>query len=187
MDEILNKKWKWVAAFLLCVSVFISIQLQESGVLKIDVKKIVYSSEDLSFMRNLLREVFGQKKDTTITVSSEPINQELLTFVSVKPFQNGYLLTFEEPLPILAIDQGLVVYTGHSKETGKTISVFYEDDTTVTYGNVDSFSLLPYTSIEKGSTIANKEVGDLYLKIEKNGETLNLEETLKWLKEHTQP
>lgn len=73
------------------------------------------------------------------------------------------------------------------RQQGKTISVYYEDNTTVTYGNVDSFSLLPYTSIERGSTIANKEPGDLYLKIEQDGRVLNLEETLQWMKEHTQP
>nr|WP_301286024.1 M23 family metallopeptidase [Lysinibacillus endophyticus] len=138
-------------------------------------------------MRNVLREIFGEESDTKITVSSEPVNQELLSFVAIKPYDNGYLLSFEETIPILAIENGLVVYTGHSKTTGKTISVYYEDNTTVTYGNVDSFSLLPYTSIERGSTIANKEPGDLYLKIEQDGRVLNLEETLQWMKEHTQP
>ncbi|RTQ95827.1 M23 family metallopeptidase [Lysinibacillus telephonicus] len=186
MDEVVNKKWKWIAAFVLCAIVLVGNRLQENGQLNVDVKKIVYSSEDLTMMRNLLREVFGSETDTTITVSSETINQELLSFVAVKPFDNGYLLTYEQAIPILAIENGLVVYTGHSKTTGKTISVFYEDDTTITYGNVDSFSLLPYTSIERGSTIANKEIGDLYIKIEKDGKVLNLEETLEWMKEHTQ-
>lgn len=187
MDEVVNKKWKWIAAFLLCALVLIGNGMQERGQINIDVKKIVYSSEDLTVMRNVLREIFGEESDTKITVSSEPVNQELLSFVAIKPYDNGYLLSFEETIPILAIENGLVVYTGHSKTTGKTISVYYEDNTTVTYGNVDSFSLLPYTSIERGSTIANKEPGDLYLKIEQDGRVLNLEETLQWMKEHTQP
>lgn len=182
----MNKKWKWIAAFLLCIIVLMSTQMQERGQIAVDVKKIVYSSEDLTMMRNFLREVFGEESDTTITVSTDALNQELLSFVSVKPYDNGYLLTFEQGIPILAIENGLVVYTGHSKNTGKTISVYYEDDTTVTYGNVDTFSLLPYTSIERGSTIANKEPGDLYIKIEEDGKVLNLEETLEWLKVHTQ-
>lgn len=186
MDEVVNKKWKWIAAFLLCAIVLIANQLQERGQIGIDVKKVVYSSEDLTFMRNVLREVFGQRSDKTITVSLEAVNQELLSFVSAKPYDNGYLLTFEQAIPILAIENGLVVYTGHTKNTGKTVSVYYEDNTTVTYGNVDSFSLLPYTSIERGSTIANKEQGDLYIKIEDDGKVLNLEETLEWMKEHTQ-
>ncbi|RNC97443.1 M23 family metallopeptidase [Lysinibacillus halotolerans] len=186
MDEVVNKLWKWIAAVLLCVVVLVGSQLHERGQIAVDVNKIVYSSEDLTIMRNFLREVFGKEPDTTITVSSDKVNQELLSFVAVKPYDSGYLLTFEQPIPILAIENGLVVYTGHSKNTGKTISVYYEDDTTVTYGNVDSFSLLPYTSIERGSTIANKEPGDLYIKIEENGKVLNLEETLEWMKEHTQ-
>lgn len=186
MDEVVNKKWKWIAAIVLCGVVILGTRLQERGQLEVDVKKVVYSSEDLTLMRNLLREVFGQEQDETITVSTESVNQELLSFVSVKPFDHGYLLTFEEPIPILAIENGLVVYTGHTKNTGKTISVFYEDDTTVTYGNVDSFSLLPYTSVERGGTLANKEPGELYIKIEEGGKVLNLEETLEWMKEHTQ-
>lgn len=187
LDEGMNEKWKWIAAFFLCLSVFTGNYLHEQGKISIDVKKIVYSSEDLTFMRNLLREIFYREMDDTITVSSEPVNQELLTFVQVKPFQNGYLFTYEQAVPLIAVEQGLVVYTGHSKDTGKTISVYYEDDTTVTYGNVDSFSLLPYTSIERGSTIGNKEPGDLYIQVEKDGNILNLEDTLLWMKEHMRP
>lgn len=183
----MKERWKWIAAFFLCITVLITNYLYETERISIDVKKIVYSSEDLKLMRNVLREIFQKETDDTITVSSEPINQELLTFVQVKPYYNGYLFTYEETVPLIAIENGLVVYTGHSKDTGKTISVYYEDDTTVTYGNVDSFSLLPYTSIERGSTLGNKEPGDLYIQVEKDGNILNLEDTLLWMKEHMLP
>lgn len=186
MDERLTKKWKWIVAFLLCVFVLAGIRMQDNGQIQFDLRKIVYSSQDLTFMRNLLREVFGEEPDSTITVTTEVVNDELLSFVSAKPYNNGYLLTFEKPVPILAIQNGLVVYTGHAKHTGKTISVYYEDDTTITYGFVESFSLLPYTSIEKGSSLANKEAGDLYIQIEKDGAILDLNQTVEWLKENTQ-
>lgn len=182
MDEMLKKKWKWFSAFFLCVIVLIAIRLEESGHIDINVKEIVYSSHDLTIMRNVLRELFGEEKPK-ITVSSDIINEELLTFSSVKPYEEGFLLTYDEPIPIIAINNGLVVYTGHSKKIGKTISIYYEDDTTVTYGYVDSFSILPYTTVEKGKTVANKESGDLYIQIEKDGKIFNLEETLTWLKE----
>lgn len=185
MDEVVNKKWKWIVAFMLCVLVFMGKHLQSTGQISIDVKKIVYSSEDLTMMRSMLRELFGEDSQTKIAVSTEKVNQEVLTFTAIKPFYDGYLLSFDQALPLVAIDHGVVVYTGHSKDTGKTISVFYENDTTVTYGNVDSFSLLPYTSIQRGDTIGNKEIGDLYIRIEMNGHTLNLEQTLQWLKENT--
>ncbi|MED3763815.1 M23 family metallopeptidase [Ureibacillus terrenus] len=187
MDEGMGKKWKWIAAFFLCAGVLVSNYLYSSGKISFDVKKIVYSSEDLTFMRNLLREIFDKESKDTIAVSSDPINQELLTFVQVKPYYKGYLLTYEEAVPLIAVDHGLVVYTGYNKDTGKTISVYYEDNTTVTYGNVDSFSLLPYTSIERGSIIGKKEAGDLYIQVEKDGNILNLEETLTWMKEHMRP
>jgi len=187
MDEGMVKKWKWITAFFLCISVLTASHLQETGKITVDVKKIVYSSEDLKLMRHVLREIFGSESKDKIAVSSEPINQELLTFVQVKPYYKGYLFTYDEAVPLIAVDHGLVVYTGYSKDTGKTISVYYEDDTTVTYGNVDSFSLLPYTSIERGSTIGKKEPGDLYIQVEKDGNILNLEETLSWMKEHMLP
>lgn len=183
MDEILKKKWNWFAAFFLCIILLIAIRLQESGKMNMDVKEIVYSSQDLTIMRNILREIFGHEEKPKITVSSDAVNEELLTFSSIKPYESGFLLTYEESVPIVAINDGLVVYTGHSKKMGKTISVFYEDDVTVTYGFVDSFTILPYTTIKKGESIGNKESGDLYIQIEKDGKTFDLEETLSWLQE----
>lgn len=183
MDEILKKKWKWFASFFLCVILLITIRLQESGQLNINVKEIVYSSQDLTIMRNVLRELFGEESKPKITVSTDSINDELLTFTSVKPYESGFLFTYENPIPIVAMNNGLIVYTGHSKTIGKTISIYYEDDTTVIYGFVDDFSILPYTTIEKGKTIAKKESGDLYIQVEKDGKIYNLEETLSWLKE----
>lgn len=185
MDEVVNKKWKWIVAFMLCVLVLMGKHFQNTGQIDVDVKKVVYSSEDLTIMRSMLRELFGEEPQTKIAVSTEKVNQEVLTFTEIVPYNEGYLLTFEQALPLVAINHGVVVYTGHSKHTGKTISVYYEDNTTVTYGNVDSFSLLPYTSVQRGDTIGNIEMGDLYIQIDIDGRILNLEQTLQWLKENT--
>nr|WP_198044655.1 peptidoglycan DD-metalloendopeptidase family protein [Lysinibacillus timonensis] len=183
----MSKRWKWIGAGILCITILAANHLQESGQINIDIKKIVYSSEDLNFMRNILREVFGTEQDPTIAVSSGAADNKLLSFIAVKPYDHGYLLTFEDALPIIAIEGGLVVYTGHNTHTGKTISVYYENNTTVTYGFLDSFTVLPYTSVGKGQTIANKdEPGDLFVQIETGGKTLNLEETIKWMKEYVQ-
>ncbi len=187
MDDSVSKKWKWIGAGILCISVLVVNHLQENGQINMDLKKIVYSSEDLTFMRNVLREVFVPEEDPTIAVSTDAVDNKLLSFIAVKPYNDGYLLTFEQALPIVAIENGLVVYTGHNTHTGKTISVFYENNTTVTYGFVDAFTTLPYTSVDKGQTIANKEnVGDLYIQIETNGKRLNLDETIKWMREYVQ-
>lgn len=187
MDDNVLKKWKWIGACIICLSVLVTNYLHENGKINMDVKKVVYSSEDLNLMRNVLRDVFIADEEPTIAVSSETVSNELLSFIAVKPYDDGYLLTFEQPLPIIAIENGLVVYTGHNTHTGKTISVYYENNTTVTYGFVDGFTTLPYTSIGKGQTIANKEEpGDLYIQIETNGKRLNLEETIKWMREFVQ-
>lgn len=187
MDDRVFKKWKWIVAGLLCISILVANDLQGKGRINLNIQSMVYSSEDLNVMRTVLRDVFKTEKDPTIAVSSETVNNELLSFIAVKPYNDGYLLTFEQTLPIIAIENGLVVYTGHNTYTGKTISVFYENNTTVTYGYVDAFTILPYTSIGKGQTIANKEEpGDLYIQIETKGKRLNLEETIKWMREFVQ-
>ncbi len=187
MDDSVLKKWKWIGAGILCVAILATNHLQENGQINMDIKKVVYSSEDLNFMRSVLREVFVTEEDPKIAVSTDGVDNELLSFIAVKPYNEGYLLTFEQALPIIAIENGLVVYTGHNTHTGKTISVYYENNTTVTYGFVDAFTTLPYTSVGIGQTIANKEeAGDLYIQIETNGKRLNLEETIKWMREFVQ-
>ena len=62
-----------------------------------------------------------------MTVSADSSISELLTFVSLDRYNDGFLFTFEEAMPIIAIYDGLVVFTGHTKYNGKTISVLYDD------------------------------------------------------------
>lgn len=177
------KKWKWFVAFILCLTILVVTKLEENGRLNSHVSDFVYGSKDLQIMREVLRELFGNEKSSKIFVSSEMMNEDLLTYNQVTPYESGFLFAYDKNFPILAIDDGLVVYTGHSKKLGKTISIYYNDDTTVTYGYIDAFSILPYTTIEKGKTIANSVSGKLYIRVEKDNKIYDLKETLSWLKE----
>ena len=49
---------------------------------------------------------------------------------------------------------------------------------------IDDFYHLPYSSVALGEMIAKKEAGELFIQIEKSGRTLNLEETIEWIKQH---
>ncbi|MEO4052125.1 hypothetical protein [Solibacillus sp. CAU 1738] len=176
------RKWQWAIAFVICVIVWGTTLVPDNKATKV-IERVVYSQDDLTFMRNAIRTVFVSK-DRQIEVAAYPGAKELLSFVSVQPNGKGYLLTFEQAIRIFALQNGIVVFTGHTKQTGKTISIYYDDDTTVTYGYVDHFSLLPYTAVGIGEVLATKQSGELYIEIEQRGVILNLEQTLKWLKEH---
>lgn len=168
-------------AAIVCIVVLISGKFG-NDVTQQTVRRVVYTSEDLTFMRNTLQYVI--KRDVeTIPVSSNEHMQQLLSFHSVSRYDKGYLLSFEEAVPIIALQNGLIVFTGHTRYAGKTISVLYDEGTSVTYGYVDQLSLLPYTSVAKGDVLAIKEAGELYIQIEQRGKLLNLEQTLEWLKQ----
>ncbi len=176
------KKWQWAVAFLICLIVWSTTLAPSTKTAKL-IERIVYSEDDLTFMRNTLRNVFVSK-ERQIEVTAYPGSEELLSFVAIQPYGKGYSLTFEQAIRIFALQNGIVVFTGHTKQTGKTISIYYDDDTTVTFGYVDHFSLLPYTAVNIGEVLATKQAGELYIEIEQRGVTLNLEQTLTWLKEH---
>ena len=53
----------------------------------------------------------------------------------------------------------------------------------MTFGFVDEFFVLPYTTVSKGTILATKKSGELYVQIEKQGVILNMEQTIRWLKE----
>lgn len=176
------KKWQWAVAFLICLIVWSTTLAPSTKTAKL-IERIVYSEDDLTFMRNTLRNVFVSK-ERQIEVAAYPGSEELLSFVSIQPYGKGYSLTFEQAIRIFALQNGIVVFTGHTKQTGKTISIYYDDDTTVTFGYVDHFSLLPYTAVSAGEVLATKQAGELYIEVEQRGVTLNLEQTLAWLKEN---
>ncbi|WP_107841924.1 hypothetical protein [Metasolibacillus meyeri] len=175
------KRWRWGIAFIFCVVVWGTTQLPETKTTSV-IKRIVYSQDDLTFMRNTLRNItiFEGKK---VEVADYPERREMLSFTAIQPSDQGYLMTYEQAVNLFALQNGIVVFTGYTKETGQTISIFYDDNTTVTYGFIDSFSLLPYTTIATNEHVATKQAGDLYVRIEKDSQVLDLEQTLAWLNE----
>ena len=54
---------------------------------------------------------------------------------------------------IEAQGNGLIIFTGYTRQTGKTVTVLYDNGDEVTYGFVGTFSKLPYTSVKKGTRL----------------------------------
>lgn len=175
------KKWQWFLALIVCAVVYIGQNSSNEAIQK-TISRVVYSSEDIAFMRSTIKELFLE--DGTIEVASPVYGTEMLKFVTISRYDEGYLLDFEEDLTLKALNNGIIVYTGHTPTTGKVLSVLYDNSCTVTYGYLDHFANLPYSSVTKGDIIATKEAGSLYIQIECEGEILNLEQTIEWLKQH---
>ena len=165
------KKWQWLIASVLLLTIFLC-NTYGNLVVKRSVNKIVYSSEDLLFMRSVIMDI-GFRNEQQVPVSADPSIEQLLTYQSIERYNEGFLLSYEQPIVLTALYDGLIVFTGHTRYNGKTISILYGNGITVTFGYV----------VSKGTLIATKEAGKLYIQIEENGVFLDIKQTTQWLKE----
>ena len=175
------KKWQWLIASVLFVTIYLC-EMYGNLPTKRMIHQIVYSSEDLVLIRSVLMDITFQEDDK-IPVSVDPSIEQLLMYQTIERYNKGFLLTYEQPLLLNALYDGLIVFTGHTKYNGKTISILYENGLTVTFGFVDQFEVLPYTPVSKGTLLASKEKGKLYIQIEQDGAIFNMEQTTRWIKE----
>ncbi|MFF5996854.1 M23 family metallopeptidase [Lysinibacillus sp. KU-BSD001] len=174
------KAWQWLTSLALCIVIYIGLNSSNESVRQF-ITSVVYSTEHMTVMRNTVNELFSD--DEVVEVAST--NQKVLVkFVAIKRYDQGFKLSYEDPITITATQSGVMVYTGHTARTGKVISISYDDGYTVTYGFIDDFYHLPYSTVAQGEVIAMKEQGELFIQIEKNGRVLSLEETVEWIKDH---
>lgn len=173
---------RWLLACIVTVVVLVIVRLEASERLSSNVRTIVSSSEDIVLLQRFVKRVI-EREENTIAVSSAMHSQKLLAFVSAEKFGDGYLLTYHQPPIIQALQDGYIVFTGHTKKTGKTMTIHY-GDMVVTYGMLDAFNKLPYTAVKYGELLALKgNDSPLYLRMEKGGQVLHLDEILPLLKE----
>lgn len=165
---------------LLVAAIMLVIRLEDQGVLETPVRKLVTTSADITYLSEL-GQSWLNKEEETIMVSSDVGQTELLTFANAQVFKEGFLMQYDVGLPVYAGQSGLVVFTGHTKYTGKTMTISYEDGTTVSYGMLDSLAQLPYTTVQANDLIGMKQAGQLYLSIEKDDTHYNLEQIVQWL------
>lgn len=173
---------RWFLACVVTVVVLVLARLETSNMIDSDIRTIISSSNDIVLLQNTVKSALN-REEQKITVSSPLRAQKLLEFVNSTSLEDGYLLTFEEPPYIEALQDGYIVFTGHTKNTGKTMTVHY-GDIVVTYGKLDAFHRLPYTSVAKGELLALKgNDTPLFLKVEVDGQVLQLDQILSLLKE----
>ena len=94
-------------------------------------------------------------------------------YESMQPYKDGVIVSYTQPLAIDAQENGLVIFTGFTRESGKTVTVLYDNGDEVTYGFVGKFSKLPYTAVKKGDTLALMDEGAIYLMVKRDGVKLD--------------
>ncbi|WP_172369042.1 peptidoglycan DD-metalloendopeptidase family protein [Sporosarcina jiandibaonis] len=158
---------KWVVAVLFTVSVIGVAKLESAGMIGKSVTQYVTTGEDFLTMKKWVSSMINEPEDDTTIVSHE--GGLLPTYESMQPFKNGVLVSYAVPIAIQAQADGIVVFTGSTRDTGKTVTVLYDDGDEVTYGFVGKFEKLPYTSVKKGDTLALMDEEAIYIMVKRDG------------------
>ncbi len=167
-------KWrtKWVAATILTVGVIGIAKLEDMDMIDKPVTQYVTSGADFIAMKKWVASFIDEPESGTVPVAHE--TDRSTAYESMQPFQEGVIVSYSAPHAIEAQSSGLVIFTGITRQTGKTMTVLYDDGDEVTYGFVGKFSKLPYTSVKRGDTLALMGEEAMYLKVKRDGEHLDV-------------
>ncbi len=169
-------KWrtKWLIAIVLTLGVIGVAKLEEAGVIQQPVTQYVTSGKDFVELKKWVASIIKDSESDKITVMADPLQEDPFSvYESMQPYKDGVIVSYTNPLPIEAQGGGLVVFTGFTRESGKTITVLYDDGDEVTYGFVGKFTILPYTAVKKGDTLALMEEGAIFLMVKRDGVKLD--------------
>lgn len=166
-------KWrtKWVLAIAVLLSVIIVAKLEEFDVISTPVTQYVTTGKDFLVMKKWVASILNESDNEMIAVNYE--EDKLTAYESMQPYKEGALVSYTQPVSVVAQGNGLVIFTGITRQTGKTLAVLYDNGDEVTYGFVGSFSKLPYTSVKKGDTLALMDEEALYLMVKRDGVNLD--------------
>ncbi|WP_194841072.1 peptidoglycan DD-metalloendopeptidase family protein [Sporosarcina cascadiensis] len=162
-------KWKtkWILACILSVSVVAVAKLEERQLINIPVTQYVTTGKDFVVMKKWVSSLIGEEE--SITVSSGTEFDPFASYDSFQPYQDGAIISYSQPMSITSQGSGLVVFTGYTRQSGKTVTVQYDNGDEVTYGFVGSFSTLPYTTVRRGDEIAVMDEDAVYVRVKRNG------------------
>lgn len=161
------------------ILLFAVIVLEKKQILDSDVTGYVLSNDDLLILSNWTKNVFHEEK---VAVMAPVVDSHIKEYNTMQSFSNGVLLSYDEPLTIYAKHDGFVIFTGHTKSLGKTMTITYDTGERVTYGLLKSLDYLPYTTIREGEPLATMDAGTFYLQVEQRGAMLDPGSLKDWLK-----
>lgn len=146
--------------------------MEEAQMIQKPLTQYVTSGQDFLVMKKWVASYFDQPQDELLTVNYE--EKALSLYESIQPFDEGAIISYSQPIAIEAEKSGLVIFTGITRKTGKTMTVLYDDGDEVTYGFVGSFAKLPYTSVRRGDTLALLDEETMFLMVKRDGEHLDV-------------
>ena len=167
----MNWRIKWVLSIVVILSVIVIAKLEEFEVISTPVSQYVTTGKDFLVMKKWVASVLNESENDMIVVNYE--ESKLTTYESMQPYKDGVLVSYTQPVPVVAQGDGLVIFTGITRQTGKTLAVLYDNGDEVTYGFVGTFSKLPYTSVKKGDTLALMDEEALFLMVKRDGVNLD--------------
>lgn len=161
-----------MAATVLTVGVIGIAKMEDMDMIDKPVTQYVTSGADFIAMKKWVASFVDEPDAGTVPVAHGM--DQLTAYESMQPYQEGVIVSYSAPHAIESQGTGLVIFTGITRRTGKTITVLYDDGDEVTYGFVDKFSKLPYTSVKRGDTLAFMGEEAMYLKVKRDGENLDV-------------
>lgn len=168
-------------AIVFTISVIGISKLENFGIIDKPVTQYVTTGEDLLAMKKWVATIIG---DTNVQDDMLEVHFEdgiFSDYETVQPYRDGVIVSYMHPLPVYAQEDGLVIFTGITRQTGKTITVLYDSGDEVTYGFVGSFSKLPYTSVKRGQILALMDEKAMFLMVKRNGVQLGASELPDYL------
>lgn len=174
------KRWQWFIAFFICLIVYFTNKYGQPTAQAI-LTRIVYTSDDLLWMRSLYQSLWADEDNVLIQVSYEPN----LKVSEIQPFEEGFLIQLNET-EVRARHSGIILYTGNTKKYGKLMTVYYDSiDLKVTYGFLKDIKQLPYVIVKPRDLVAYmNETEKIYIQIQRGEQILTQEETIMWLEAH---
>lgn len=173
-------KRKWVLSFIFVLSFILLAKLEGNETLSSNYATTLLEPQKPA---EIYKQVVAwiNRSNEVISVSAPVSHPPLIEYKSIQPLEDGAVLSIEKSQELHASEDGLIIYTGYRKKTGKTLSILYDTGETATYGFVDEFNQLPYTTVNAGDifgTVANEL---LYVQVEREGELLGTDELIEWL------
>lgn len=168
-------KWrtKWIVAIILTIAIIGAAKLETAGVIGKPITQYVTTGEDFLVMKKWVASLMEDQKAEKIMVTAGQREAMLSGYETMQPYRDGVLISYTNPLAINAQGNGLIIFTGYTSQTGKTVTVLYDSGDEVTYGFVGTFSKLPYTTVKKGDTLALMDENAIFLMVKQDGVKLD--------------
>lgn len=172
---------KWFVACVLTIGVIGMVQIEERDGGNSQIRSLFEEGKDIQFARKMIMSLMTDEKLEEVIPVSASVHPSMKTYESMQPYQDGVLVSYTSPVQVVAREDGLILFTGQTKQTGKTMTILYDSGETVTYGFIESFSHLPYTAVATNELIAEVQPGSMYVRVERDGQYLEPSTLTEWI------